>query len=68
MSQQIKEIIAEVNAVTDFSTIKTMDKQEAIDKGLYNVIGEEIDKKYIAELKKLVVNDEAIKNNQKILK
>ena len=29
-----------------------MDKQEAIDKGLYNVIGEEIDKKYIAELKK----------------
>lgn len=46
-----KEIIAEVNAVTDFSTIKTMDKQEAIDKGLYNVIGEEIDKKYIAELK-----------------
>lgn len=60
-----KEIIAEVNAVTDFSTIKTMDKQEAIDKGLYNVIGEEIDKKYIAELKKLVVNDEAIKNNQK---
>ncbi len=53
MSQQIKEIIAEVNAVTDFSTIKTMDKQEAIDKGLYNVIGEEIDKKYIAELKKI---------------
>lgn len=39
-----KEIIAEVNAVTDFSTIKTMDKQEAINKGLYNVIGEEIDK------------------------
>ena len=63
-----KEIIAEVNAVTDFSTIKTMDKQEAIDKGLYNVIGEEIDKKYIAELKKLVVNDEAIKNNQKNIK
>ena len=63
-----KEIIAEVNAVTDFSTIKTMDKQEAINKGLYNVIGEEIDKKYIAELKKLVVNDEAIKNNQKNIK
>lgn len=63
-----KEIIAEVNAVTDFSTIKTMDKQEAINKGLYNVIGEEIDKKYIAELKKLVVNGEAIKNNQKNIK
>ena len=63
-----KEIIAEVNAITDFSTIKTMDKQEAISQGLYNVIGEEIDKKYIAELKKLVVNNEAIKNNQKNIK
>lgn len=63
-----KEIIAEVNAVTDFSTIKTIDNKQAVEKGLYNVIGEEIDKKYIAELKKLVVNDEAIKNNQKDIK
>lgn len=63
-----KEIIAEVNNVTDLSTIKTMDKQEAINKGLYNVIGEEIDKRYIEELKKLVVNQEAIDKTQKNIK
>lgn len=63
-----KEIIAEVNNITDLSTIKTMDKQEAISKGLYNVIGEEIDKKYIEELKKLVVNQEAIDKTQKNIK
>ena len=56
-----KEIINEVNNVTDFATIKTMDKEEAIKKGLYNTIGKEIDDKYIAELKKLVVNQDAIK-------
>lgn len=63
-----KEIITEVNNVIDLSTIKTMDKQEAINKGLYNVIGEEIDKRYIAELKKLVVNKEAIDKMQKDIK
>lgn len=50
------EIIAEVNAITDYATVKTMDKEVAIAKGLYHVIGVEIDEKYIAELKKLVVN------------
>ena len=40
-----KEIIAEVNAITDFSTIQTIDKEEAIQKGLYHTIGEEIDKR-----------------------
>lgn len=50
------EIIAEVNNITDYSAVKTMDKEEAIAKGLYHTIGSEIDDKYIAELKKLVVN------------
>ncbi len=59
-----KEIISEVNNVTDFATIKTMKKEEAIQKGLYNTIGKEIDDKYIGELKKLVVNKEAIKEMQ----
>ncbi len=63
-----KEIIAKVNAVTDLSTIKTMDKQEAIAKGLYHTIGEEIDKRYIEELKKLVVNQKAIDETQKDIK
>ena len=63
-----KEIIEEVNHVTDFSTIKTMKKDEAIEKGLYNIIGKEIDDKYISELKKLVVNQEAITKMQKDIK
>ena len=63
-----KEIIAEVNNVTDFATIKTMNKQEAIQKGLYNTIGKEIDDRYIEELKKLVVNEDAIKKMQKDIK
>ena len=63
-----KEIITEVNNVTDFSTIKTMSKEDAVQKGLYNTIGKEIDDKYIAELKKLVVHKDAIKKMQKDIK
>ena len=63
-----KEIITEVNNVTDLSTIKTMEKEEAVKNGLYHTIGKEIDDKYIAELKKLVVNSDAIKEMQKDIK
>ena len=63
-----KEIITEVNNVTDFATIKTMEKEEAVEKGLYHTIGNEIDDRYIEELKKLVVNEEAIKEMQKDIK
>lgn len=63
-----KEIIAEVNNVTDFGAIKTMTEEEAIQKDLYHVIGKEIDDKYIAELKKLVVNQKAINEMQKDIK
>ena len=58
----------EVKAVTDFSSVKTMDKAEAEKAGLYNVIGKEVDDKYIAELKKQVKCPEAIKAAQKDLK
>ena len=62
------EIIEEVNAITDYSKIKMMDLDEAIEKGLYNVIDDEIDKNYIETLKKLVLNPDVIKNNAKDLK
>ena len=55
------EIINEVNSITDYSVIKMMNIEDAINKGLYNVIGEDIDKKYINNLKKLVLNPEEIK-------
>ena len=63
-----KEIINEVNNITDFGTIKKMDYDEAVKKGLFNTIGEEIDDKYIAELKKLVVHSDIIKEMQKDIK
>ena len=56
-----KDIINEVGNIKDFSTIKTMNKEEAVSQGLYNTIGKEIDDNYIAELKKLIVNQKAIK-------
>ena len=62
------EIIAEVNAITDYSVIKMMDIEEAKSKGLYNVVGEELDRKYIETLKSLVLNPEVIKKNAKDLK
>ncbi len=54
-----QEIIDEVNKVR-ITEAKTMDIEEAKSKGLYNVIGEEIDDKYIAELKKLIIHPEVI--------
>ena len=55
-----KEIIGEVQAVTDYHTVKTMDKQEAINAGLYQVIGKEIDDAYMAELKKQIIHPDVI--------
>ena len=53
-------IIAEVNAITDFTTMKTMDKEEAKKAGLYEVIGKEIDDAYMVELKKQIIHPEVI--------
>jgi len=61
-------IMAEVKAVTDYATVKTMDKAEAVSAGLYVVIGEDIDKPYIEELKKLVKHQECIDAVQKDLR
>ncbi len=59
-----KGIITEVNNIKDFSEIKTISKEEAIEKGLYNVIGKEIDDAYIQTLKDHVLNKETIKEVQ----
>ena len=55
-----KEIIAEVKNVTDYYTVKTMLKEEAIAAGLYQVIGQEIDDAYMEELKKQIIHPEII--------
>lgn len=53
-------IMAEVKAVTDYSTVLTMGKEQAVKDGLYTVIGEEIDRSYMEEIKKLVIHQDAI--------
>lgn len=56
-----KEIITEVKNVTDYHEVKTMDKEEAVKAGLYQVIGAEIDDAYMVELKKQIIHPEIIK-------
>lgn len=63
-----KQIITEVQAITDFAQVKTMSEEDAKAAGLYEVIGEEIDDKYMEALKKLVLRPEAIKEQADKLK
>lgn len=63
-----KNILAEVAKVTEFSSVKTMDKDEAVAKGLYNVIGEDIDDKYMEQLKKQSIHPDIIKKMAKDIK
>ncbi len=59
-SPRDKEIIAEVNAITDYGNVKTMTMEDALSAGLYEVIGSEIDDAYIEELKKQIIHPEVI--------
>lgn len=61
-------IMAEVAKVTSFDMVKTMDKEEAIRAGLYNVISDEIEEGYFGELRKLSIHPEIIKEMAKNIK
>jgi len=54
------DIIAEVKAVASYDEVKTTGKEQAIAEGKYIVIGEDIDDKYMAELKKQIIHPEVI--------
>lgn len=56
-----KELIEEVNSITDYSTIKKMNKEDAVKAGLYIEIGKEIDDRYMEEVKKQSLNMDIIK-------
>lgn len=57
-----KNILAEVAKVTSFDQVKTMNKEDAKAKGLYQAIGQEIDDKYIAQVKAQSIHPEIIKS------
>lgn len=56
-----KEIIGEVNAITDYSQVKTTTEDAAVKAGLYEVIGTDMDDKYMKALKKQILHPEVIR-------
>ena len=63
-----KEIIAEVNQVTDYARIKTVTEEEAKAAGLYQTISSDTDDRYMQALKALVIHPEIIREEAEKLK
>ena len=61
-------IMGEVKSISDWNTVKTMDKAEAEKAGLFQVIGKEVDDAYMAELRKQVIHMDAIEKEGRNLK
>ena len=68
VSPRDKEIIQKVRDIKSFSEIKEITREEAEEKGLLNIIKEEMDEKYLSTLEKLVLNPEIVKEQEKELK
>lgn len=62
------EIIGEVNAITDYAQVKTISQEETEKAGLYQVIGPDMDDKYMEALKKLALHPEIIREEATNLK
>ncbi|GAB7387947.1 phosphoglucomutase [Bacillaceae bacterium] len=54
-------IIAEIKQVGNPLEVTGMKKEEAVAKGLYQLIGEEIDRRYMEKLRTLVLNPQVVK-------
>lgn len=63
-----KLIIEKVNVIQDYSLIKRMKKEEAEKSGLLQIIGEEVDQKYISALKALILNPDILRKYAKEIK
>ena len=61
-------IMDEVQKVTDYNDVKTMDREKARNVGLYQVIGQAVDDAYIEELKSQVLHMDSIQEMAKELK
>ncbi len=68
VSPRDKDIIKKVREVEKISEIKQISKEEAIQKGLLEIIGSEMDDKYLKILKNSVLNPEIMKEQGKTLK
>jgi phosphoglucomutase len=63
-----EEVLSYINNVDDFSKIKRITIEEAKNRGLLNIIGEEIDKSYIDKVKALTIRENLVKKQAKDLK
>lgn len=63
-----EEILSIIANVDDFSKIKKITVEEAKNKGLLNIIGEDVDKSYIDRVKGLTIREELVKEQAKDLK
>ena len=68
VSPRDTEIIEKVRAVKNFTEIKSISKEEAIEKGLLNIVGLNMDEKYTKILKEHILNPEIMKEQGKKLK
>ena len=59
-----KNIMDKVAEVTDYDMVRTMDEVQAVEAGLFHILDDEIDKRYIEEVKKQVINPDIISNVQ----
>jgi phosphoglucomutase len=55
------KVIEEIRKIDDFSKVKYIEEAKALNKGLLNIIGEEIDKKYIDSVKSLSLRKDLVK-------
>ncbi|KXG76305.1 phospho-sugar mutase [Thermotalea metallivorans] len=65
---EAEKIIAAIQKIEDYDRVKTMDREEALSKGLLVIIGEGIDRKYIDRVKGLALRREMIAAMGKELK
>lgn len=64
-----KEIIEEVRKIKKYSDIEMMDKEKAMQKKYYQVIGEALEKRFLKEImSEEILNDEKIKEVKKNMK
>lgn len=56
-----KEIICCINAVKTFKQVRTMEREEAVSRGLYRIPDESLDIGYMEEIKRLVLCPEVIR-------
>jgi phosphoglucomutase len=61
------EILSEISKIGHYKNVKMMNFDEAKDKGLIQILGNEIDDQYTKEILNMAINDENVDKNIKIV-